>query len=322
MRKIGLFTLLLTALCLGNAQAQDPQAALRALFPATNQVAGWALKQEPKFYTSMQVFDYMDGAGEIPRSYDLRGLASARYTRGNVTLEVVAFDMGRSENAFGYYSARAFLERSPSAKERVIALDNPANLYAAVGILTLWKGRYTVIVQPDVGKPDEQTLVAFGRFVSGRIHEASRRPALLARLKPHGPGVGAAGASVRYLRGKAAFDTQLLFTPKDAFGGGMGAEAVAAEFPVMGAPTTLCIIRYPDASGATAALGRFQQFLAARKAVVSPTHLPNAVVATLPRFKGVGAMVVGNTLEVVVSAKDAGATEAGLRSLLPASTRK
>jgi hypothetical protein len=295
--------------------AQDDQAVLRALFPQSNEIAGWTLKQEPKFYTGNQVFDYMDGAGEIPRSYDLRSLASAKYARGNTVLEVVAFDMGRSENAYGYFSARAFLERSPGAKERGIALDNPAYLYGSVGILTLWKGRYTVIVQPDTGKADESALIAFGRFVSRHIKEKGSLPSLMARLRPHGPGISTVGESPRYLRGKAAFDTLLLFTPKDAFGGAGGAEAVAAEFAVAGTPTTLCVVRYTDSGAATAACGRFQQFLVGRKATPGSTRLPNAVVATMQRFKGVGAIAIGRYLGVVVDAKDVRAAETGLSSL-------
>jgi hypothetical protein len=308
--------LLLFALIPSFVGAQDDVSALRALFPKTNEIAGWTLMQEPKLYVSGQVFDYMDGAGEIPRSYDLRQLMSARYTQGKVTLELVAFDMGRSENAFGYCSARAFLERSPTAKERVIAIDNPAHLYTAVGILTLWKGRYTVIVQPDLGKPDERTLVDFGRFVSHRIKDRGNLPPLIRQLRPRGAGVGTAGESLRYLRGKAAFDTLLLFTPQDAFGATKGAEAVAAEFSVMGAPATLCVVRYPDAGAAAAAYSNFHNYLPKmRGATMAVDQTPKLFIGITARFKAVGMLAAGRFLVVVVGAKDARTAEAGLRSL-------
>src|SRR5579862_2127546 len=194
---------------------------LPGLFPRTNEVSGWALKDVPKLFSGNQVFDYMDGAGEIPRSYGLRQLGSAKYARGSVVLEVAIFDMGDADNAFGYYSARSFLEHSPRSKapERIIPLDHPAHLYAQVGVLTFWKGPYTVIVQPDTGTPDETALIHFARAVAAKVRAKGSPPNLLRRL----PAGGMAANSARYLRGKSAFDMLFLFQPRDVFGAARGA---------------------------------------------------------------------------------------------------
>lgn len=304
---------ILILLILASAQGlgSGKQAALPALFPKSNEVAGWALKEGPKLFSGSRLFDYMDGAAEIPRSYDFQQLGSAKYANGKTVLEVAIFDMGRSENAFGYYSARSFLEHNPRSKERILPLDHPAHLYTAVGILTFWKGRYTVIVQPEIGKPDEPTLLQFARRISAKVREKGSPPNLLRRL----PSVGMIASSARYIRGKAAFDTLLLFAPNDLFGAANGADAVAAEYPLAGGAVTLCVVRCPNASAAAGASNALRLYLTSRKAVFSTPRLRNAFVGTAPRLKGTGAVLSGRYLGVVTGAKDAKTTESALGSL-------
>src|SRR5579871_4660572 len=158
-------TALILGLAVGLGRAAFGQNDLRTLFPPSNAVPGWTLKEGLRLFSGDQLFDYMDGAAEIPKSYDFRQLASAKYQPGTTDFEVAIFDMGRPEDAFGYYSARSFLEHSPKSKDRSIPLDHPARLYTAVGVLTLWKGRYTVILQPDIGTPGEATLLQFARAI-------------------------------------------------------------------------------------------------------------------------------------------------------------
>ena len=311
-RLVRVFALILAiAVMPPSARAQDQRAALRALFPRASEVAGWNLKQEPKFYAGNQVFDYMDGAGEIPRSYDLRELGSAKYAQGSVVLEAVIFDMGRPENAFGYYSARAFLERSPTSKERIVLLDHPAHLYSSVGILTLWKGRYTVIVQPDIGKATDADLIRFGRTLSAKIKEKGRLPEMLRLL----PQQGTIPNTERYLRGKAAFDTLLLFTPRDAFGGAKGADAVAVDTGSAAGTYTLCMARYSTPAAAMEALNNLRQYLVTRKAALVASPPVGAFIAMVPRINAVGARVTGRYLAVVVGAKDKKTAETGLKLL-------
>jgi hypothetical protein len=288
-------------------------AALSTLLPRSNEVPGWALKDEPKLYAGNQLFDYMDGAGEIPRSYGFQQLASAKYAQGGVVLEVAIFDMGQSENAFGYYSARSFLEHSPRSKapERIVALDHPAHLYSKVGVLTFWKGRYTVIIQPDNGTPDEATLIRFARRVGARIREKGAPPNLLSRL----PAAGMAANSARYLRGKSAFDSLLMFQPQDVFGATNGADAVAAEYPKGADLATYSVVRYPNAAGATDAEAAFRRAMQARKAAFAPSRQPNAFIATAGRWKTVGAVAHGRYLGVVIGAPDTKAAEGALKAL-------
>lgn len=289
-----------------------------ALFPKSNTVAGWTLQEGPKVYTGNQLFDYMDGAGEIPKSYDFRQLGSAKYQKGKFILEAAIFDMGAAADAFGYYSARSFLEHNPRAKERIIALDHPAHLYSSVGVLTFWKDRYTIILQPESAKTDEAALVSFARAISARIKAKGNPSTLLNRL----PREGRVANSERFVRGKSAFDALLLFTPTDVFGMSKKAEAIAAEYTLPGGPATLILIRYPNAVAANAASAAFRQYLIGRKAVVSPDIAPGSFTAMAQKEKGIGAMARGSMLFVVTGARDKQAVKIGLQRLMKASGAK
>ncbi len=297
----------------GGALGQS--ADLTTLFPKPNEVPGWTLKVPPKRFAENQLFEYMDGAAEIPKSYTFRALASSKYQKGDTVLEVAVFDMGTATDAYGYYSARVFLERSPRSKERLVALDHPAHLYAAVGVLTFWKDRYTVILQPDSGKPDEASLLQFAHAVSAKIAVKGDPPALLRRL----PVANRIANSARFVRGKAAFDSLLLFLTKDTFGIAKSGETVAAEYTLSGGPATLMLLHYPDSAAARAGYAAYRQLVTTQKAVFATGAGPSgAFVATASKEKGTGAVSSGSYLCVVTGAKDTRAVETGLRQLLTA----
>src|SRR4051794_33961740 len=120
-----LIALLAGALGPRSARAAEPvSSVLTALFPKSDEVKGWQQQAAPKLFPGPQVFDYMDGAGEIPRSYGLNQLGSALYRKGAVTLEAAIFNLKSPEGAFGYASIRGFLDRSPTGADRTVQLDH------------------------------------------------------------------------------------------------------------------------------------------------------------------------------------------------------
>lgn len=290
-----------------------------ALFPKSNEIQGWTLASAPIQFQENRLFDYMDGAAEIPKSYTFRSLGSAKYQMAGNTLELAIFDMGDAADAFGYYSARVFLEHSPRSKERIIALEHPAHLYSTVGVLTFWKDHYTVILQPDNGKPDEASLLLFARFVSSQIGARGAEPLMLRRL----PAAGQVASSARFIRGKAAFDSTVMFTARDLFGLSKGPEAVAAEYSLRGGVATLVIIKYANQEAARLAVSSFHQIMVAGKAVVGKSTLPTAFVCqTVGRAKAVGVMATGNEVLLSVGANDVSTADSGLKKLFETTVRK
>lgn len=296
--------LLLAALVLAPVRAQDGKA-LTSFFPKSGEVEGWRLQAPPKLFPGPRVFDYMDGAGEIPRSYGLTQLGSALYKKGPITLEAAIFEMKSAEAAYGYASIRGFLDRSPSGKDRTVLLDHPARLNPRVGVLTFWKGHHTVILQPQEGKPDEAALMAFAKLLSRRIPGSGAPPSLLRFL----PTTSAQAGTARYLRGHAAFDASLVFSAQDALGAAKGAEAVAEEAQLPGGAATLAVLNYPNDKAARAAFEGFRGLLQEHKATFGPGNTAFRYMAFSPKEKGAGAILEGSRLGLVLFAGGPKATE-------------
>jgi hypothetical protein len=299
---------------------------LQARLPQSGQIPGWISTAAPRIFRGAQVFDYMDGAGEIPRSFGLVALASERYRKGAVTLEAAIFEMPSAQDAFGYFSARSFLERNPSGADRTIALDHPARVNSALGVLTFWKDRYAVILQPEAGVPDEKTLLQFARAVEKSIEAKGDPPAMLQLL----PLSHAAQGTARFVRGKPAFDSVLIFSPTDVFGAGKGATAVAEEVETPAVKEMLAVIRYPSPAAASAALAAYRQYLTSRKALFAHRAPAGGFIAAARTEKGTGACRAGSLLCLVAYAKpphsptgaaDAGTVAAALDMLRKSASR-
>ena len=70
-----------------------------------DQIGDWARQDAPERYDRETIFDYIDGAGEVYRSYGFSNVFIARYARaGTPEISLELFDMGTSEDAYGVFS--------------------------------------------------------------------------------------------------------------------------------------------------------------------------------------------------------------------------
>lgn len=212
------------------------------LLPTAATGKGWTPKGARKLLTGFQIFDYMDGAGEIPLACGYQALAVQEYT-GKVggTLTIELYDMGDPSNAFGLYS----MKRLP--KGRVVAMGTakaPVQAQAGYHELLCHKGRYTVLLYgDDSGKVTDADLLAMGTTLVSGIREAGALPDLLRFL----PQEGSVPRSAKYFHGKAALDT-VKFLREDVFGMKARPEAAVATYATP--PGKLMVIRYDSASTA------------------------------------------------------------------------
>jgi hypothetical protein len=81
-----------------------PLDALHAVLP--HKIYGWkAARDEDRSFDPVTIFDYIDGAGEVYRAYNMQKCISRRYTTQNgppIVMDI--FDMGSSEDAFGVFT--------------------------------------------------------------------------------------------------------------------------------------------------------------------------------------------------------------------------
>jgi hypothetical protein len=181
------------------------------LLPPSAQSTLWALKAEPKKISGTAIYDYMDGAGEIPIACGYTALAVGEYTRktgGQITAEL--YEMSSPADAFGLYSMKRLANGKP------IQVGSPAaGAQAQTGYheLLFHRGKYTCLVfADDSGKVTDADLMTIANLISSGIKQPSPLPDLLKML----PAEGVVPRSVKYFHGKAAMDT-VKFVRDDVF---------------------------------------------------------------------------------------------------------
>ncbi len=146
--------------------------ALEQLLPS---IPGWTLHGQPDFYGPENLFEYINGASESYLAYDFKGLLVAQYSRQKETepvLTVEIYDMGRSENAFGIYSA----ERPTEGNFVHCGTEG----YLEQGALQFFLGRYYIKILCFLeGKAADDAAILFGSELAKRIPEERTWPKAL-----------------------------------------------------------------------------------------------------------------------------------------------
>jgi len=121
---------------------EKTKAALAGLLPA--EIQGWKAAGADRFFDPQTIFDYLDGGGEVYRSYNFRLLLSRRYEKaGGPAIIADAFDMGSAADAFGVFTHD--LDGEPAGLGQ-------GSLYQA-GLLSFWKGRYFICLTAEAETP-------------------------------------------------------------------------------------------------------------------------------------------------------------------------
>jgi len=158
---------------------------MQTLLPTS--IGLWCVSEPSRSYSGTQIFDYMDGAGEVYLAYDYRSLIVQRYARQDQQeILVELFDMDLPRNAFGVFSY--MLGRGPA-----VPIGQEGEYRS--GLLCFWKGKYFVYVQID--RENEEATAAvldLGRAIASRIQEEGERPAIINSL----PGGEYLPTTVRY----------------------------------------------------------------------------------------------------------------------------
>ena len=131
--------------------------------------AGPWLSEADQVFDAETIFDYIDGAGEVYRSYNMKLLVARRFHKdGKPDIVVDAFDMGSSEDAFGVFTHDLDGED---------AAVGQGSTYKA-GLLSFWKDRYFLSVYAEEETAETKGLVLeLGRASPRRSPARGRNPA-------------------------------------------------------------------------------------------------------------------------------------------------
>ncbi len=141
-------------------------------------IPGWKTSEAAKLYSDEEIFDYMNGAGEIYRAYNFKDLLVQRYiNKQQQEILVEVFDMQSSEDAFG-----VFTHTQGGRKEVNIGQGSEYQR----GLLCFWKERYFICIRVENETPYlKKTVLDIGKKISKSIKGKGNKPALLQFLSEY-----------------------------------------------------------------------------------------------------------------------------------------
>jgi len=206
---------------------------LKKLIPEN--ISGWKAIPEDQVFNQETIFNYIDGAGEVYRSYNFQLLLARRFQQPEKPdLVVDLFDMGTSYDAFGVFTHDREGEKVDVGQMAV---------YKG-GLLSFWKDRFFVSVYAEDETPKtREAVLALGRQIDSSINREGKLPDLLALL----PSAGLDHDTISYFHTHHILNYHFYVSEENILELGSETEAVLARYKTSGRqPIYLLIVRYPD----------------------------------------------------------------------------
>jgi hypothetical protein len=235
--------IVLFVLCSCGKQRHGEAVNLTDLFPL--QISSCECQADTATYDRETIFDYIDGAGEVYRSFDFREVAVANYVCGDgAKLRIELFDMGSDADAYGVFSY--------GREQEEIGIGGGYELRGSV--LSFWQNRFYVCVSVEESDASAgELLLAAARTVSQRLPQESIRPSLIDLL----PSDNLVPYSDRYCHLHQALNYHYYLARENVLHLDSTTNAVLARYRP--GSTLLLLVEYPDTARASSAAASFMQ---------------------------------------------------------------
>jgi hypothetical protein len=152
--------------------SKDDKIALGDLLP--QEINGWRATGKDEIYDPQTIFDYIDGAGEVYRSYNFKKLLARRFTKeGKPDIVADLFDMETSNDAFGVFT------HDLEGEDAGIGQGSTYN----GGLLSFWKDRFFVSLYSEEETEDtRKALFVLGEKVASSIKKEGKKPDIVSLL--------------------------------------------------------------------------------------------------------------------------------------------
>jgi len=203
------------------------------------------LSEADQAFDPETIFDYIDGAGEVYRSYNMKLLVARRFHKdGKPDIVVDLFDMGSPEDAFG-----VFTHDLDGEDARI----GQGSTYKA-GLLSFWKDRYFLSVYAEEETAETKELVfELGRRIDGAIPGRGVRPGLLRFLPPAGLDAG----RVRFFHNHFVLNYHFFVADTNILLLDQKTDAVLADYVSEGDRSKVLVAAYEDGASAAKAGASF-----------------------------------------------------------------
>lgn len=212
-----------------------------------DEVNGWKAKDEDRTYDQETIFDYIDGAGEVYRSYNFQKLFVRRYIKKRQA-DVVAdcFDMGTSQDAFGVFT------HDLEGEDAGIGQGSAFN----AGLLSFWKSHYFISLYAEEETEEaKETVLALGRKIAASIGEEGEKPDLISLL----PAEKLEKKSVHYFHNHMVLNYHFFVADENILLLDQKTEVVLGTYRDDEDKFRLLLINYPETTKAAEAYRSFTQ---------------------------------------------------------------
>lgn len=228
---------------IGCGQSEPDSAGAAMLLPES--ISEWVREAQTITYDRETIFDYINGAGEVYRSYAFSQVVVARYQRpGSDAFAVELFDMGNAEDAYGVFSY--------AREQEEVGIGGGFERRGS--ILCFWQDRYYVCVAAEQRADDTgDLLLEIARGVSAQLPPAGERPPLVGML----PSEGLIPYSDRFFHLHQTLNYNYYLVRENVLGLSSDTDAIMARYEP--GSTYLVIIEYADVAAAGVALSSFRE---------------------------------------------------------------
>lgn len=212
-----------------------------------DEINGWRVEDDDRTYNPETIFDYIDGAGEVYRSYNFRTLYVRRYVKeGEPDIVADCFDMGTSEDAFGVFT------HDLEGEEVGIGQRSAYN----AGLLSVWKSHYFVSLYAEEETEEaKEAVLALGLKIAASIGEIGEKPDLISLL----PAEKLEEKSVHYFHNHTVLNYHFFVADENILLLDQKTEVVLGTYQEDDVKIRLLLIRYPGTSEAVGAYKNFTQ---------------------------------------------------------------
>jgi hypothetical protein len=212
-------------------------------------IEGWKWDGKKTAYNPVTIFEYIDGAGELYRSYNFKRLWVRRYVKENqpgITAEL--YDMGSSRNAYGIFSYERQDEEVNIGQESEFG----------GGLLRFWKGQYFVSIYADGEGPEvSPVIVKLAREMDRSIPSKGERPALLDLLP--GRDFGLLERSIRLLPNYILLNQRFFVATENILEMNEKTMLILAPYSRQQKKCHLLLLQYPSEKEAVNGVKSFQK---------------------------------------------------------------
>jgi hypothetical protein len=236
---------LVISVLLGSTTATGAEALHEIRRGLPERVETWTKAGGDTLYDDRTIFDYINGAAEVYRAYNMQGCLSRRYeTPDGQAVILDIFDMGSSEDAYGVFT------NDQDGEE----IDLGQGAFYRSGWLSMWKDRFFISLY---GEQDTEATFAalrsLAEAVSHLIGVEGQKPRILSYL----PSEGIRPRSVRFFRDHTVLNRHYYLAGENILNLGPGTSAVLASYERKEGSARLLILEYPDSEKAKSARAAF-----------------------------------------------------------------